>query len=80
MTWRAQAACRGTETGVFFEQSHKAALALCAVCPVRAVCGDVGAKEPFGVWGGTTPEQRGFVNGIRTARRAARRVAKATAA
>ncbi len=81
MTWRALAACRGTENPrQFFDAPFTAALAICARCPVRPVCGDVGANEPYGVWGGTLPEERGFVNGTRDRRRAARRLAKAGAA
>ena len=33
---------------------------LCAECPVQAVCLEyaLDAREPFGVWGGTTPGER----------------------
>lgn len=79
MTWRALAACRGTGTS-FFDAPFTAALAICARCTVRAVCGDVGANEAYGVWGGTLPEERGFVNGTRHRSRAARRLAKARTA
>jgi WhiB family redox-sensing transcriptional regulator len=36
------------------------ALALCDTCPVRAQCLEYALrnKESYGVWGGTTPEQR----------------------
>jgi hypothetical protein len=62
--WRAQAACRGrVETmhpnGRGTKQvDYRAALALCARCPVLAPCREAGASEKLGVWGGTTPSQR----------------------
>jgi len=36
------------------------AVDLCAGCPVRLPCAALGLEEPWGVWGGVTPEQRGF--------------------
>ncbi len=62
--WRAQAACRGrVETmhpnGRGTKQvDYRAALALCARCPVVGPCREAGATEKLGVWGGTTPSQR----------------------
>lgn len=32
----------------------------CWSCPVRAECAALGAEEEYGVWGGTTPADRGF--------------------
>ncbi|MHB1554603.1 MAG: WhiB family transcriptional regulator [Acidimicrobiales bacterium] len=34
------------------------ALALCGACPVVEPCRAAGAREPDGVWGGTTPRDR----------------------
>lgn len=31
---------------------------ICMRCPVIAQCLRVGLREEFGIWGGTTPEQR----------------------
>lgn len=31
---------------------------VCAICPRREECADAGIDEEFGVWGGTTPEER----------------------
>lgn len=62
--WRAQAACRGRveimhPNGRGTKQvDYRAALALCARCPVMDQCREAGATEKLGVWGGTTPSQR----------------------
>ena len=62
--WRAQAACRGRveimhPNGRGTKQvDYRAALALCARCPVLEQCREAGATEKLGVWGGTTPSQR----------------------
>lgn len=42
----------------------RTALAVCSSCPVRTTCLDhaLTAPERFGVWGGTTAEQRGWDN------------------
>lgn len=34
------------------------AKSLCAGCPVREECLAAGMSERYGVWGGTTPEER----------------------
>jgi len=31
---------------------------ICLRCPIIALCLKVGMHEPYGIWGGTTPEQR----------------------
>ena len=36
------------------------ALDLCAGCPVTEPCRAAGEREHEGVWGGTTPEGRGY--------------------
>jgi WhiB family redox-sensing transcriptional regulator len=38
----------------------RAAKAICAGCPVKAECADyaIRAREPYGVWGGLTEEER----------------------
>ena len=40
---------------------------LCAGCPVLDLCRDyaVNAKEPYHVWGGTTPKSRGIPRGYK---------------
>jgi WhiB family redox-sensing transcriptional regulator len=61
--WTDQAACRGTDTEIFFPANadeEAEALSICATCPVRAQCLEyaVRNKEIYGIWGGTTPDQR----------------------
>ena len=61
--WTQQAACRGTETEIFYpvtSDEEAEALSICATCPVRAQCLDyaIRNRETYGIWGGTTPEQR----------------------
>jgi WhiB family redox-sensing transcriptional regulator len=59
MSWRNDAACRGTDPAVFFPEratSPEPALAICARCPVRAECLD--AADDDGIWGGTTAVER----------------------
>ena len=78
MTWRDSAACPDADSDVFFpvgergtnlgngrrEPDYRAALAICARCPVQAPCLDTAllmertAGGRHGVWGGTTPQQR----------------------
>jgi len=68
--WQLLAACRGVDTQVFFSPEaergarrlarERVAKAVCSTCPVIATCRDhaVRAGEPFGVWGGLTPDER----------------------
>jgi WhiB family redox-sensing transcriptional regulator len=35
------------------------AVAICEQCPVQKGCLELGRYEDWGIWGGTTPEQRG---------------------
>ena len=62
-TWTQQAACRGADTEIFYPASpdeEAEALSICATCPVRAQCLDyaIRNRETYGIWGGTTAEQR----------------------
>ncbi|HEV3354445.1 MAG TPA: WhiB family transcriptional regulator [Acidimicrobiales bacterium] len=62
-TWTDSAACRGTDTEIFYPanaEEEAEALSICATCPVRAQCLDyaIRNRETYGIWGGTTPEQR----------------------
>ena len=59
--WRAEAACRGSDTNLWFDRSRRAeALVFCRSCPVMNLCLDFGLKfeREFGIWGGFTPTQR----------------------
>jgi WhiB family transcriptional regulator, redox-sensing transcriptional regulator len=57
-------ACNGVDPAVFYPE-HVAyngpALAICSVCRYRQECLDwaLQTRQCFGVWGGTTPEERG---------------------
>ncbi|MBX9398988.1 WhiB family transcriptional regulator [Streptomyces sp. TRM72054] len=67
-TWNSRAACIGAEPRLFFpkgkNQDEQASQAreICATCPVTAEClkHAESMPEPFGVWGGTTPQERGW--------------------
>jgi len=61
-----RAACQGVDIAVFYDltpPNKEMALALCGACPVRADCleavmrWETGAAK-YGIWGGTTPEER----------------------
>ena len=68
--WQHDAACKDMGTQRFFHPSgergasrrRRAALAkeICAHCPVLEECRDYAlrAREPYGVWGGMTEEER----------------------
>lgn len=65
MTWRDDAACKG-RTHLFYPErglTAHAAKAICAGCPVQVECRAAGAREPFGVWGGTSVDDRGAIHG-----------------
>jgi WhiB family redox-sensing transcriptional regulator len=69
--WRARAACRGPDTGLFFPPTHserreerhvreRRAKAICAVCGVRQQCLDyaMAVGEAHGIWGGLNEGER----------------------
>lgn len=63
--WKADAACRGMDTNLFFpaKGDHRAMLhvrAICNGCTVREQCLDYAVQlgEKFGVWGGLSERQR----------------------
>jgi WhiB family redox-sensing transcriptional regulator len=68
--WQERGACRTANPALFFapenEGPHQrrfresAAKAICAHCPVRALCRAyaVQTDEPYGIWGGTTERER----------------------
>ena len=77
--WQLDAACRGADPDVFYHPDaergprrtarEEAAKALCAQCPVRAEClaHALEAREPYGVWGGLTEDERGALLDSRNA-------------
>ncbi|MFC5380122.1 WhiB family transcriptional regulator [Aquipuribacter nitratireducens] len=68
--WQLEGACRGAETSLFFHPEGErgparrnrdaAAVAICASCPVLAQCRAhaLAVREPYGVWGGMTEDER----------------------
>jgi WhiB family transcriptional regulator, redox-sensing transcriptional regulator len=68
--WQEQGSCRSADPTLFFHPQNErgsarrsrdlAAKSVCASCPVRLECADyaVRAREPYGVWGGLTEEER----------------------
>lgn len=73
--WQVDGACRTTGDELFFhpdgergrrrERREAAALRVCATCPVLAQCRDhaLAVREPYGVWGGMTEDEREAVLG-----------------
>jgi WhiB family redox-sensing transcriptional regulator len=43
-----------------YHAERKLALEICRRCPVQKTCAEyaITAREPFGIWGGTTPADR----------------------
>lgn len=68
--WQIGAACRGRDTAIFFHPENergpsrmrreREAKMLCAQCPVIQKCRQwaLVAREPYGVWGGLSVEER----------------------
>ena len=79
--WQQDAACGDHDTRLFFhpagergrsfEARERAAKRVCAQCPVLAQCRAYAleTREPYGVWGGLTEDERSTL--IRRRRRAA---------
>lgn len=67
-TWRAPAACRGTDRDLFFPigvtgpaaDQIAEAKAVCCACEVRTDCLEFAltTNQEFGTWGGDTEEER----------------------
>lgn len=60
---RPDRACAGADPAVFFPDHpsrYGPALAICEPCPCRTECLQwaLDTSQNFGVWGGTTPEER----------------------
>jgi WhiB family redox-sensing transcriptional regulator len=61
--WRAEAACRGLPTSLFYPPlgtQVPEALLVCACCPVRVACDEHARRsgEEHGIWGGRTEADR----------------------
>jgi WhiB family redox-sensing transcriptional regulator len=69
-TWQERAACRGRDTATFYHPENERgatrlrrelrAKAICAGCLVTENClrWALAAREPYGVWGGLSVEER----------------------
>jgi len=78
--WQADAACRGMDSGTFFHpvnernaaREHRiaAAKAICRRCPAIRECLEYAlrVREPYGVWGGRSEEERAFLLGVESLR------------
>lgn len=67
MSWQAEGRCQQSDTNLFYPEAGgnakvKAAKAVCKLCPVMNKCLDfalsVSAIDDWGVWGGTTKDER----------------------
>ena len=63
LAWQTTGLCRGVTTNIFFpddfELPDPAAQRLCRRCPAREACLQYALEhEEFGIWGGTTDDQR----------------------
>ena len=68
--WAMSAACRGSDTEIFFSHlvvDQRRAQALCSGCPVREPCLEKGlADRPQGGWWGGQNANTGELNDYRT--------------
>ena len=75
--WQLLGACRGLDSELFFHPDGErgprrsnreaAAKAICAGCPVLASCREAAlrAREPYGVWGGLSEDERESISSRR---------------
>lgn len=64
--WMDRGLCLNTDPNVFFPDSTRAkrtsgsyqAKRRCFACPVRRECLSFGGDSQWGIWGGTTPDER----------------------
>jgi len=79
--WRATGACRYEDVNLFFpagvtgpaEHQIKQAKSICARCPVKDACLSfaIETNQEYGIWGGTTEDERRVLRRAWRARRAA---------
>ena len=82
--WQLGASCRGMDVGHFYhppdernsarEQRIAEAKKVCHRCPVIAECLDhaLRVREPYGIWGGHSEEERAALLGVESLRYPAR--------
>ncbi|MEE1786561.1 WhiB family transcriptional regulator [Streptomyces sp. SP17BM10] len=80
-SWQLRGACRTVDSSVFFhpvnergaaaKQREEEAKSVCARCPVLAECRRYAmeVREPYGVWGGLTEDERRTLIARRRSRR-----------
>jgi len=85
--WQLGASCRGMDVGHFYhppdernaarEQRIADAKAICRRCPVIASCLDhaLRVREPYGIWGGQSEDERAALLGVQSLRYPARTIA-----
>jgi WhiB family redox-sensing transcriptional regulator len=78
--WQRDAACRGMDSSLFFHPPNERdaardnraarAKAICRECPVVAECLDhaLRVREPYGVWGRRTEDERPSLLGLQSLR------------
>lgn len=78
--WQVSGMCRGLDSAVFFhpddergearQQRDERAKSLCRQCPVQQQCRThaLTVREPYGVWGGLSAEERGQLLHVRSNR------------
>ncbi len=78
--WQLRAACRGMDSSAFFhpadeqgpakEQRIAAAKSVCARCPAMMDCQShaLAVREPYGIWGGLSEDERAALLGLRSIR------------
>ena len=82
--WQLEAACRGMDITTFFHptderhpaREHRiaAAKSICRTCPVIMECRAhaLAVREPYGIWGGLSEEERANILGVYSLRYPAR--------
>ncbi|WP_336670738.1 WhiB family transcriptional regulator [Tsukamurella sp. USMM236] len=63
--WRLQAVCRDHDPDMWFPNGvhgpNDPAKIICATCPVRTQCAELGLPEHFGIWGGLNEADRDLI-------------------
>lgn len=82
--WQTRAACRGMDSAVFFHPAAERddarrqriadAKKICWRCPALAACREhaLRVREPYGIWGGLSEDERATALGLHSLRYPAR--------
>ena len=82
--WQLQAACRGMDVAVFYHPPAErnaargnrisSAKTICQACPVITECCEhaLRVREPYGIWGGLSEDERADILGLASLRYPAR--------